>query len=164
MYDKIDHLRSQSNNEQNKYLKNPNLIPRAIDEYLADRDNKFRGIEHPEVKIFSKKFFYELQFFDLPRPEPDNPELAKELLPEFNRRMLLRKEAAINKHKKERAQLAGTHSDFRLRRVDEISLKMHLGAKEKVPVTEVGAITTPGSLRLAHLQAVGHFKPENKRT
>lgn len=157
MYDKVDHLRGHSNNEANKYLSRIELIPDAIDEYLSERDNKFKNIVHIETSVLSKKFFYELQFFDLPRPEPEHPQLQKNLLPEFDRRQLRRKEHVAHRHKQQRAMLSETPADFRLRRVNEISLKMHLGSKEKVAVTEVGAITTPSSLKLANLQSVGQF-------
>lgn len=154
MYDKIDHLRGESNNEKNEYLASLESIPDAIDKYLSDMDNKFKNIVHIETKVFSEKFFYELQFFDLPRPEPENPRLQKELLPDFYCRQLRRKEQVMQMYIQQQAKLMESPTDFRLRKVNEISLKMHLGAKEKVPVNKVGAITTPSSLKLANLQSV----------
>ena len=157
MYDKIDHLRVQSNNERNPYLNDPKpeLIPDTIKSYMDERENKFKGVPFEVTKHFSDNFFYELQFFDLPRPKPEHPQLVKDLLPAFNQRMIKKKEYIMKKELKERRTLAETLSDFKLRKANEISLKLHLGAKEKIPVTEVGAITTQASLRLANLQSVG---------
>lgn len=156
MYDKLDHLRVQSNNDANMYLSKPELIPKAINDYMAERDNRFKAVPFAVTKHFSNKFFYDLQFFDLPRPEPEHPQLVKELLPEFNQRMMVKKERVLKSEIRERKTLLETAADFKMRKANEISLKLHLGAKEKIPVTEVGAITTQASLRLANLQSVGY--------
>ena len=163
MYDKIDHLRVQSNNDVNIYLFKPELIPKAIIDYMSERENRFKPVPFEVTKHFSDKFFFELQFFDLPRPEPEHPILVKELLPEFNQRMMRKKEKTMKSELKERRTLAETLSDFKQRKANEISLKLHLGAKEKIPVTEIGAITTQASLRLANLQSVRSVDKENAR-
>lgn len=164
MYDKIDHLRVQSNNDTNPYLIKPELIPNAISEYMTERENRFKPAPFAVTKHFSDKFFSDLQFFDLPRPEPEHPQLVKELLPEFNQRLMKKKEHTMKSELKERRTLAETLQDFKLRKANEISLKLHLGAKEKIPVTEIGAITTQASLRLANLQSVYQPNQENERT
>lgn len=164
MYDKLDHLRVQSHNETNAYLSKPELIPKAINDYMAERDNRFKAVPFSVTKHFSNKFFYDLQFFDLPRPEPERPQLVPELLPEFNQRMMKRKEKIMKSELRERNVLSETAADFKMRKANEISLKLHLGAKEKIPVTEIGAITTQASLRLAILQSVVSYDLENERT
>ena len=156
--------REKKENKRINYLKHPQSIISEIDKYMFERDKNFKPIPFIVDKHFSMAFFIELQFFDLPRPEPEHPHLVKELLPAFNQRALKKQETKKRSELRERGTLAESVKDFNKRKANEISLKLHLGAKEKIQVTELGAITTPASLKLSSLQSVAYIYIENERT
>jgi hypothetical protein len=164
MYDKIDHLRVNSDNENNIYLYNPQKMVRAIKDYNSDRDkkeyNNTRAVKGKNRIDFTNDFYLNLEFFDLPKKESEYQLLKKQLGPQNTihsaRKTKNPEEDREEKQIKERLSQIGSEAKVNNKKASEVSLKLHLGSKEKVKINNPkNAITSSTSIKLASLQSVG---------
>lgn len=154
MYDKIDYLRVNSNNDKNVFLDQPEKIPEEIGKYLSDRDRRDRYPVRPDRRIFSQEFYEELDYFDLP-PQIDPPfKLEKDLMTSFYKDMEERKERKERVQRSEMVRQSESVASYMGKKVKDVTLKMHLGSREGVSGSDLGAITSSASLRLANVQSV----------
>ena len=154
MYDKVDFLRVNADNAANPFLKSPRLIPPEVARYLAERDRRDRAQARPERQVFSPAFYADLESFDLPvQPEPEF-RLDKSLMDSFDRDLEERRERSERLDRQEMLRRSESAADFVARKVKEVTLKLHVGSREPVRGSELGAVTSSSSLQLARIQTV----------
>ncbi len=164
MYDKIDFLRVNADNSTNPFLANPKLIPAEVSRYLSDRDRRDRNQLNPERKIFSNAFYEDLEHFDLPVKLDPEFKLEKDLMTSFYRDLEERRERDQRAEQQQILRQSESVASFVAKKVKDVTLKMHVGSREPVRGSELGAITSSSSLKLSRIQTVAPTHPENEGT
>lgn len=162
MYDKIDFLRVNSDNSANQFLSSPKKIPHEIARYLSDRERRDRNQLKPEKQIFSDVFYEDLEYFDLPAQLDPQFRLDKDLMTSFYRDLEERKERAQRAEQEQILLHSESVASFTAKKVKDVTLKMHVGSREPVRGSDLGAITSSSSLKLSKIQTVASAQSENE--
>jgi hypothetical protein len=147
---------------KNPFLKNPRLIVAETFRYLGEMerhhsedDKRSRDYERPsDRQVYSDEFYAELERFDEEvAPEPEH-RLENELLNTFYRRKEQRAREQAREDRQQSQLASDSVMNFKRKKIQETSLKLHLGSKWRIKDYDYGCITTTSSLKMTALQSV----------
>lgn len=104
--------------------------------------------------IFSPEFYEELERFDAEPEFEQEYRLENELLNTFYRRKEQRQKAQAQEDRQLSQLASDSVMNFKRKKIQETSLKLHLGSKWRIKDYDYGCITTTSSLKMTALQSV----------